>query len=103
MLTKNQRIAAAQGVIDLCKDNGESCNIAEAMNFLKHENEVYGIYSLLENYSPIECREIVYHFIAANIIENASMDAKLTYLYCNLELTFAGARDRAIAFFEKHY
>lgn len=103
MLAKNQLIEAAQGVIDICRENNESCNIAAAMNFLKEENEAYQIYRLLENYSPIECRKIVYHFIAANILENASMDAKLTYLYCNLDLTFAGVRDEAITFFEKHY
>lgn len=103
MLSKNQLIEAAQGVMDLCKANNELCNIATAMNFLKEENEVYQIYRLLENYLPFECRKIVYHFIAANILENASMNAKLTYLYCNLDLTFAGARDEAIAFFEKHY
>lgn len=103
MLSKNQLIEAAQGVMDLCKANNEPCNIAAAMNFLKEENEVYQIYSLLENYSPIECREIVHRFIAANILGSDSMNAKLTYLYCNLDLTSIDARDKAIAFFEKHY
>lgn len=102
MLTKNQLISAANGFMDLCKAHNEPCNIAEAMNFLRNENEVFGIYSLLENYSPIECHKIVYHFVAA-IILNASMKAKIVYLYCNLGLTSFDAREEALVFFEKHY
>ena len=102
-MNRKQIIAAAQGIIDICNENNESCNIADAMSYLKDENEVYGIYRLLENYPPFECRKIVFYFIRANILKNASMNAKLVYLYCNLNLTSIDARDKAIAFFEKHY
>lgn len=101
-MNRKQMIAAAQGVIDVCNENNESCSIADAMSYLKGENEVYGIYRLIENFNPADCREIVHHFIAANVYDS-HIEVKSFYLQKVLKLSSSEKTEKALAFFRTHY
>lgn len=101
-MSREQLTAAAQGVIDVCAENNASCNITDAMSYLKSENEVYGIYRLLENFSPADCREIVHRFIAANIYDS-HIEAKSFYLQKVLKLSSLEKTEKALAFFWNRY